>query len=407
MASLPVVCVFGIKEISLVTPECPDYETRKMDVRCYLTDENLHEVLAKDRPSVVVSFGKEESFKSLNASPESVRRMRLHFEDTSNLADKGNQVFERFFGNALFDTRSRPLVSVFTPAYKSGDKIEKPFRSLISQTYSDWEWVVVDDSDDDGDTFKRLSSIADRDERIWVYKERKPSGRIGTVKRTACGLSRGQILVELDHDDELTPKALQWVVEAFAAHPEAGFVYTDFAECFEDGNPWTYVAGWGMGYGSYREEVHGGLKYMVVNAPNINAKTIRHIVAAPNHIRAWRKSTYDAIGGHRDLFHVVDDYELIVRTFLETRMVRIPRLCYVQYRNLDGTGNTHRDRNQEIQRLVRHVSIRQDERIHNRLLELGVDDFVWQAGKPSYHHLLKTPNPSVESHCTITYEPKS
>jgi len=408
MASLPVICVFGAQGVKLVSSLCPDFETRDMDVRCYADDSNLGTVLAKDRPSAVVSFGEMSKFQNLNRAPEFIRRMWIHFDNPRDLEEKGSLVFNCFFHNAVFQTCDRPLVSVFTPAFRSGDKIEKPLRSLLSQTYADWEWVIVDDSDDDGETFKRLSAIAEQDYRIRVYKESRPSGRIGTVKRTACGVARGRFLVELDHDDELTPKALQWVVEAFQAHPEAGFVYTDFAECFEDGSPWIYQPGWGMGYGSYREETHGGVKYMVVNSPRINPKTIRHIVASPNHIRAWRKSVYDEIGGHRDLMHVVDDYELVVRTFLSTRMVLVPRMGYVQYRNMDGTGNTHQARNREIQRLVRYVSMIQDENIHRRLVELGVEDYLWKPGaSPSFFRLLQVPNPPVESHCTIIYEPKS
>lgn len=406
MASLPVVCVFGAQGVVLQSPPSPEFETREMDVRCYPNDENLNEVIAKDRPGAIVSFGDLKSFSRLGNSPEFIRRIWLHFDNTRDIEEKGNQVFNCFFFNAVFPKCDQPLVSVFTPAFRSGDKIEKPFRSLLSQTHREWEWVIVDDSDDDGETFKRLSEMADRDGRIRVYRERKHSGRIGMVKKTACGVARGQILVELDHDDELTPKALQWTAEAFRAHPEAGFVYSDFAECFEDGAPWSYQPGWGMGYGSYRQEIHGGIKYLVANSPHVNPKTIRHIVAAPNHLRAWRKTVYDAIGGHHDQMHVADDYELMVRTFLATRMVHVPKMCYVQYRNIDGTGNTHQARNKEIQRLVRYVSMSQEENIHRRLVELGVDDYMWEPGKaPAFYRLLQVPNPAKESHCTITYEP--
>ena len=202
------------------------------------------------------------------------------------------------------------------------------------------------------------------------------------------------------------------VAKAYQKHPECGFVYTDFAECFEDGSPVKYgrdhtleppFTDWGYGYGSYRDEQHAGQTYAVANSPNINPKTIRHIVAAPNHIRSWRKTTYMEIGGHSDTVHVADDYEIMVRTFLHTRMCRIPRMCYVQYRNF-GVGNTHRERNQEIQRLVRYFSCHYDQRIHERFLELGVDDFVWQEGKSTFHEMGQIINQSEESHCTVTFE---
>jgi len=201
------------------------------------------------------------------------------------------------------------------------------------------------------------------------------------VKRRACGAANGAILVELDHDDELTPDCLRWVVNARQAFPEAGFFYTDCAEIHEDGANHTYGGPWGMGFGSYRQEEWRGHVYDVTNYPDINSLTLRHIVGVPNHVRAWTREAYWASGGHHADVHVCDDYELLLRTFLATRMVHIRRFGYLQYMNGESSGNTHRTRNREIQRLVRWFRGAYDRRIHARLLELGVDDWVWRGGE--------------------------
>lgn len=399
--NLPVISVFGVKNIRLESmAPAPDHETRELDCRCYLTDENLQEVLANDQPVAIASFGNADEFKNLQSAPFDVSKKWLHFDDTSDLATKGHAVFSCFLHNAVEESKGVPLVTVFTPAYKTGDRICRPFHSLLAQTHSNWEWVIMDDSNDDGVTFKMLTDMANKDSRIKVYKSSKHTGNIGKLKKECCLLARGEFLIELDHDDELTPNALADVVKGFQLHPECGFVYTDFAELFEDASEFRYPPGWGFGYGSYREETHNHLKYQVVNAPNINAKTIRHIIAAPNHIRAWRKSTYLEIGGHSESIHVADDYELMVRTFLNTRMCRVPTFCYLQYRNF-SEGNTHQARNKDIQRLVRYFSHHYDDKIHARLVELGVDDYVWEEGKNSFERLLHVPRPFVESHCTV------
>jgi len=411
--ALPVVCVFGAKGIRLHSARpIPHFETSRLDCRCYLTDDGLLEILAKERPSVLVSFGRAEDFPNLMAAPWDVRKRWLNFDSTENLDKVGAEAFACYVHNATEPRADIPLVTVFTPAYKTGEKIMRPLDSLRNQSHSNWEWVIVDDSDDGGETFEMLSALADEEPRIRLHKEHRHSGCIGRLKRNACLLGRGDYLVELDHDDELTPRALELVVRAYREHPECGFVYTDFAECFEDGSPVAYgqdrnlkppYTDWGYGYGSYRDEVHGGHPYIVANAPNVNPKTIRHIVAAPNHIRSWRKATYMEIGGHGDTIHVADDYEIMVRTFLHTRMCRVPEMCYVQYRNF-GVGNTHRERNKEIQRLVRYFSVHYDKRIHERFLELGVDDFVWQEGKCTFAEMGQIVNQPRESHCTITME---
>ena len=119
---------------------------------------------------------------------------------------------------------------------------------------------------------------------------------------------------------------------------------------------------------------------MVTNAPDINAKTIRHIVSVPNHIRAWTRDAYYASGGHNADVHVCDDYELVLRTFLTTRMVHIQRFGYILYFNNASSGNTQWQRNTEIQRLVKYFRARYNDAIHERFVDLGVDDYIWRPG---------------------------
>jgi glycosyltransferase involved in cell wall biosynthesis len=410
---LPRVCIFGRTGVQLFSSaSCPAFETRALDCRCYATDDELEHVLATDDPSVIITIGEPCDFPKLYAAPADVARRWLNFESTSDLERMGAAAFYCFVDNCVRErTDLSPLVSVFTPTYRTGESILRAYASLRAQTHDNWEWILVDDSDDEGATFHMLSELARRDHRLGVFKHHAHSGVLGKVKRWACRLANGQILAELDHDDELTPNALADVVRAFrhfdgtnAERPHAGFVYTDFAEVRPDGSAVTYASDWAFGYGSYRWERWGGRALAVANAPNINAKTIRHIVGVPNHLRAWRRDTYDDVGGHGRHIHVADDYELLVRTFLGTRMVRVPRLGYLQWRNPSGAiqqGNTHQERNQEIQRLTRAFSQRYDAAIHARLLELGVDDFVWRGGENSFARLFDVANPSIESHCTL------
>jgi glycosyltransferase involved in cell wall biosynthesis len=74
--------------------------------------------------------------------------------------------FEKFLEAAL-GPRGGWRVSVFTPAYRPGAKIRRPYESLLAQTFKDWELVVVDDSDDDGATFRELSALAERVEEVF------------------------------------------------------------------------------------------------------------------------------------------------------------------------------------------------------------------------------------------------
>lgn len=404
MPNLPVIVIFARVNVNLQSPgPAPFWETQALDCRCYLTDERLNEILARDRPDVIVSFGSRESYPRLAAAPYEVQRHRLHYDDEDvPLTQVGGEVFDHYIAS-LFERKPKapPLVSVFTPTFRIGERIQRAYQSLLRQTYTNWEWVVVEDSNDFGGTFEMLKGLAAREPRLSVHMMHRHSGVIGELKRRACMIARGDYLVELDHDDELTPNALEDVVRAFAQYPQAGFAYSDWTEIFEEsGECVNYGANFGYGYGSYRSVEYEGRTLLVANAMNINPKTIRHIVGVPNHVRAWRRETYLKIGGHNPEIHVADDYEILIRTFLHTRMVRIPRLCYLQYMN--ASGNTQDERRQEIQRLVRYFAAHYDRQIHQRLIELGIGDFVWlEAEGRCNSEFDSIPNPEREPHCTL------
>ena len=383
--------------MQLATPIEEDYEEKRLNCRCYLSDSNLEQILIRDKPQVIITIGKVSSFSNLIKAPFEVRKRWLHYDTMPGLTQLGIDAYDHYLTNVFNykEVDDNPLVTVFTPAYRTGERIYRPFQSLKEQTYTNWEWIIVDDADDDGKTFKMLSNLAKKDHRIQVIKPSEHSGIIGKVKNWACSLGKGHILVELDHDDELTDYAIEYVVKGFKQFPEAGFLYTDCAEVFEDGTNFTYREGWAFGYGSYTDVEYKGRLYKSGSAGNINAKTIRHIISTPNHIRAWRKSFYESIGGHNKELHVADDYEIVVRTFLKTRMVRGPKLCYIQY----ISNSTQWIRNRDIQRHVRSIRVHYDRTIHERLLELGCKDFIWDEKNGCSD--FNIPNPEVEPHVTF------
>lgn len=357
----------------------PPHEADDLDTLARVDDHDIARVIAEFRPHVIFTFGAADEFTELGRMSIDTRRRWVHYDSPPPPAELAETALTVFVDVATRDRFPElPLVSVFTPTYRTGERLRRPLQSLLAQTYTNWEWVVYDDSPD-GETFEQLSAAASLDPRIRVFRGDGNSGIIGEVKRRLCGLARGKILVELDHDDELTDHCLSDLVEAFQTFPDAGFVYTDCAELFEDGEAASYGDSYAFGFGTYRLETYRGLNLYVTNYPSVNAKTIRHIVGVPNHVRAWRRDAYERIGGHGSEVHVCDDYELLVRTFLTTRMVHVQRLGYLQYLQRDG-GNTQRLRNKEIQRLVRLFAWRYEQQIHDRFEELGVDDFIWRDG---------------------------
>ena len=156
--------------------------------------------------------------------------------------------------------------------------------------------------------------------------------------------AEGDYLVELDHDDELTPNALKEIAEAFD-NTEAGFVFSDWCEILPNGDSGVYPDGWGQGY---------GVKYWTgevwaLSIPTINATTLSHIVSVPNHVRAWRATDYRALNGHNPELTIADDYDLIVRTALHKGWHHIPKMIYRQH---VGAHTAQRQQNALIQQTV-------------------------------------------------------
>lgn len=243
------------------------------------------------------------------------------------------------------------MISVVTCTYNTpADVIARTWASLKAQTFTDWEWVILDDSPG-WETYRQLYGFcADERYSVRIYRPHVPSkGNIGAVKRDAFMLARGDVLVELDHDDELTPDCLEVLSVAFESGVQ--FSYSDWCEILPDGQSGKYPDGWAFGYGDhYWDEKHG---VWAMKAPPINRVTINHIVSAPNHVRAWDADLYRKLGGHSLNYPIADDYELMVRTALATEMVHIPKMLYKQH---IGAHTAQRQRNDLIQQLVGKIA---------------------------------------------------
>jgi glycosyltransferase involved in cell wall biosynthesis len=238
-----------------------------------------------------------------------------------------------------------PKISVITPTYKTPDWVlARTWASLKAQTFTDWEWVVYDDSDNPNVRRQLYGYQGDERYKITVMSSTVHSGVIGHVKRVAFMAAQGDILVELDHDDELTPTALADIVAAFD-NETVGFAFSDWCEILPNGQSGIYPDGWGLGY---------GVKYWTGNVwglsiPTINATTLSHIVSVPNHVRSWRATSYRALNGHDPQLPIADDYDLIIRTVLDNNWAHIPKVLYRQH---VGAHTAQRQRNKAIQETV-------------------------------------------------------
>ena len=138
-----------------------------------------------------------------------------------------------------------------------------------------------------------------------------------------------------------------------------------------------------LGQAKYGKHIINGVEYNISETADVNALTVRHIVGLPNHVRCWKKDFYHRIGGHNIELSVMDDMDLLIRTFLNTRMCKIPKVLYIQHegtrKDNNGRGSTTQgSRLAEIRRLGALLHQKYDKQIHQRIKELGFNDFIWE-----------------------------
>ena len=126
-----------------------------------------------------------------------------------------------------------PTVSIIVPTFNRANLLPRALDSIITQTYDDWEIVVVDDGSAD-DTPAVLARYAQHigDRLIRVEQENRGSS---AARNRGIDAARGRFIAFLDSDDEFAPTKLRRQMELFGSHPELGFVYSDYAYVDETG----------------------------------------------------------------------------------------------------------------------------------------------------------------------------
>ena len=121
-----------------------------------------------------------------------------------------------------------PLVSVIIPCYGQAAYLEEAIESVLAQTYAQVEVVVVDDGSPDN-----AARLAGR--FPWVRCVRQANAGLAGARNTGIRESEGELLVFLDADDRLLPRALEVGVEELRAHPEAAFAFGRYRRVGGDG----------------------------------------------------------------------------------------------------------------------------------------------------------------------------
>lgn len=121
--------------------------------------------------------------------------------------------------------------SILIANYNNGKYFKDCFNSIISQTYSDWEAIIVDDKSTD-DSLALIRDMIKGDTRFKLFENDSNRG-CGYTKNRCASLANGEICGFLDPDDALTKDALSLMVNEHKLNPEASLIHSTFYYCNE------------------------------------------------------------------------------------------------------------------------------------------------------------------------------
>jgi glycosyltransferase involved in cell wall biosynthesis len=134
-----------------------------------------------------------------------------------------------------------PLVSVVLPVYNGAAFVEQAVRSILEQTFADWELTIVDDGSRDN-SLEICEKLAQDESRWRVYSNQHNLGLARTMNRLVA-LSSGKFIAVQEQDDFSEPCHLALEVGALNTHPEVGLVSGVAAWIDDDGKVFNHFPG--------------------------------------------------------------------------------------------------------------------------------------------------------------------
>lgn len=180
------------------------------------------------------------------------------------------------------------LISVVLPVYNGSRFLEESINSIISQTYNNWELLIIDDCSTD-DTPMISKRFAEKDERIFYYRNETNMKLPNTLNR-GFSLSKGKLLTWTSDDNYYYPKAFE-IMKKKLEKEDTDFVFASFDRVDENNN---------------------------IVGEHISSKNDISKIVARNIVGAcflYTRRVYELVGDYNNDLIFVEDYDYWQRVF--------------------------------------------------------------------------------------------
>lgn len=248
----------------------------------------------------IVNYGKNKGFKALYV--KALERFKYKIEADRYMRE--NAVDDETLSMQRLEKYEKPVkISICVPVYNTDKKmLEDMLKSVLNQTYSDWELCIADGSTANyGYVESMIRGI--NDNRI-IYKKLDINRGISENSNIACSLANGDYIALLDHDDILSPDALYEVRKAIDTG--ADYIYSDEASFSKTV--------------SNVDIIHFKPDFSIFNLRGNN-----YIC----HLSVFKRELFEKAGGFRAGFDGSQDHDLILRLCeISENIYHIPKVLY-------------------------------------------------------------------------------
>ena len=222
-----------------------------------------------------------------------------------------------------------PRVSIVLPTYNGEKFINESINSIIAQSFTDWELIIVNDCSTDK-TPEIIAKFAKQDSRIKIITN-KTNKKLPGALNVGFDAAVGEYFTWTSDDNIARPNWLETLVDTLDANPDVAMVVADMDYIDENGN---YVTTASLRY-SYRNSIQ--LAYIC----NVGAAFM------------YRKSIADKVGKYDESTFCAEDYDYWCRIALNGNIKYIPDNIY-QYRK-HGGSLTETKRDQQVDKTTKIV----------------------------------------------------
>lgn len=209
-------------------------------------------------------------------------------------------------------------MSVLMPVFNTALYLREAMDSILSQTFADFELIVLDDCSPDN-----AEEILDAydDPRIVRYKGEKNAG-LSNVLNVGIGMARGKYIARMDSDDISMPNRLQIQVDYLETHPKVDLV-------------------------SVGMQLFGAREATWIREQNVEKVKIEALFHSPvlHASSVWRKDSFEKHGlRFRQEMVPAEDYDLWTRAMLQgLKLVNLPEVLY-EYRIHEAQATVQTDK---------------------------------------------------------------